>query len=313
MLSIVIASGQRGAELAALEAATRAQMATGGVYPNDCADRDRRRLWLRYMLTAHAGCIETIYRQALKIADGTCIFTQRWDPWVELLAACECISHPYILLHPEAPDLEEQLATWLKTHGVVTLQVIGDAEDDARYRQLGPRLHSLFRAVSGHQERLTLAPSKKLIHAGSVLASKAEYMVIPAAGDGTLPSELGNALKACLPSLFYGYIRTCDKTPLLPGYLHSYSGLVDEAVQTVIFLALKETRMAPFSIDALEDALAILRQYLLLSGARHVAMPALGVEKGGLPWARVEQLIGKYIGTIGGLKLDIHTGDGGGR
>lgn len=177
MLSIVIASGKGGAELAALEAATRAQLATGGLCPVSIDTGERRRLWLRYMLLSHDSDHQAIYRYGLKVADGSCLFTQQWDPWVDLLAACECVPHPYLILHPEAPDLEERLARWLKQNGIVTLQVVGDAEGQERYQQLGPKLHDLFRAMSGHQERLVEKPSKRLVPAGSVLSSNAEYLV----------------------------------------------------------------------------------------------------------------------------------------
>lgn len=112
---------------------------------------------------------------------------------------------------------------------------------------------------------------------------------------GVMGAGVALAFKERYPEMFREYKRECDAQRITPGHLHVWKTLHGD---WIINFPTKRDWREKSRYEDVEAGLVALRRYLESQGKVTVALPALGCGHGGLDWARVSELIRKYLDNL---------------
>lgn len=88
---------------------------------------------------------------------------------------------------------------------------------------------------------------------------------------------------------YMAYKAHCDAGMMKPGQLFCFEQL--DAPKWIVNFATKDHWRDPSQMDWIASGLSQLREWLLVNDVQSIAIPALGVGLGGLPWGDVKRQV----------------------
>lgn len=110
---------------------------------------------------------------------------------------------------------------------------------------------------------------------------------------GVMGKGIALEFKNRYPQMFEHYRKACAKQYITPGQLWAFDGY--EALE-IWNVATKDHWRNPSKFEWVESAIIEMKQrLLLLDGAYHITVPALGCGNGGLNWLEVAERIVQHL------------------
>lgn len=112
---------------------------------------------------------------------------------------------------------------------------------------------------------------------------------------GVMGAGVALAFKKRYPDMFHEYKRACEAGEIRPGRLHVWKSLSND---WIVNFPTKRHWKGKSRYEDIESGLLALREYLVKHGGVKVALPALGCGHGGLDWAKVSEMIRRYLSDL---------------
>lgn len=141
---------------------------------------------------------------------------------------------------------------------------------------------------------------------GDILQADAEALVNTVNCVGVMGRGIALQFKNAYPANFLQYKNACNRGDVVPGkmLIHQTGTLTNP--KYIINFPTKRHWKGKSRIEDIESGLDALVKDLKELNITSIAVPPLGSGLGGLPWARVRELILQKLGSIGGLQTTVY-------
>lgn len=120
--------------------------------------------------------------------------------------------------------------------------------------------------------------------------SGAEALVNAVNCDGIMGAGIALQFKRRYPDCNTDYVQACRMGLVRPGFVHVYeTGLSQPEPKYIVQFPTKDAVRLPSEMSYIRDGLVSLVHFILSSGVKSIAIPALGAGLGGLNWADVRR------------------------
>lgn len=141
---------------------------------------------------------------------------------------------------------------------------------------------------------------------GNLLDSEAEALVNTVNTVGVMGKGIALQFKERFPENYLAYRRACKEGKVEVGKMFVHKELTLHGEKTIINFPTKKHWRHKSQYSYIEDGLKDFVKILDERNIRSVAIPPLGAGNGGLDWAKVKELLVKYLGDITNTEILVY-------
>jgi O-acetyl-ADP-ribose deacetylase (regulator of RNase III) len=145
---------------------------------------------------------------------------------------------------------------------------------------------------------------------GNLLDDKAEALVNTVNCVGIMGKGVALQFRQAYPECFNDYKCACDAKEVKPGVMHVHETGDILGPKFIINFPTKRHWKGKSKIEDVSIGLDALREWIVQSGVRSIALPPLGCGNGGLAWSVVRNLIEQKLADLDSVTLRVYEPSG---